>query len=183
MEKTTLEKKYFYGNEISSYGLQNGYVDYRTLAKCFDAVLANDLMAKTFDIGYWERESGFPADHSERIEELEEDIEELENRISELEDEVDTAEESELSRIEEDIDTFKEKIEELEELVEELKQDEEYYPDVFQWYIVDYSGAELLKRETNEIVYYNEELDLYLWGVTHYGTAWDYVLTDIKIDW
>lgn len=123
MEKTTLEKKYFYGNEISSYGLQNGYVDYRTLAKCFDAVLANDLMEKTLDIGYWEQESGFSAD------------------------------------------------------------EEEDFPEVFQWYIVDSYGAELLERETNEIIYYNEELDLYLWGVTHFGTAWDYVLTDIKIDW
>ena len=38
-------------------------------------------------------------------------------------------------------------------------------------------------RETNEIVFYSEDLDMYLWGVTHYGTSWDYVLTDIKIDW
>jgi hypothetical protein len=23
---------------------------------------------------------------------------------------------------------------------------------------------------------------MYIWGVTHYGTSWDYVLTDIKIE-
>ena len=34
---------------------------------------------------------------------------------------------------------------------------------------------------TDEIVYYNEELDMYVWGITHYGTSWDYVLTDIAI--
>ena len=34
--------------------------------------------------------------------------------------------------------------------------------------------------KAHEIVYYSEELDLYIWGVTHYGTSWDYVLTDIK---
>lgn len=45
------------------------------------------------------------------------------------------------------------------------------------------TGARLLQQETNEIVYYNETLDMYLWGVTHYGTSWDYVLTSIKIDW
>ena len=27
---------------------------------------------------------------------------------------------------------------------------------------------------------YNETLDIWLWGVTHYGTSWDYVLTNIR---
>ena len=26
-----------------------------------------------------------------------------------------------------------------------------------------------------------EELDMFLWGITHFGTGWDYVLTDLKI--
>lgn len=34
---------YFYGNKVSDYGLKNGYVDYATLAKSFDAVLVNDI--------------------------------------------------------------------------------------------------------------------------------------------
>jgi hypothetical protein len=38
--------KYFYGNEISAYGKKNGFVDYATLAKAFDAVLNNDIMQK-----------------------------------------------------------------------------------------------------------------------------------------
>ena len=28
---------------------------------------------------------------------------------------------------------------------------------------------------------YNEQLDMYLWGITHFGTSWDYVLTDVKL--
>ena len=40
-------------------------------------------------------------------------------------------------------------------------------------------GADILKRETNEIVLYNAELDMYVWCVTHCGTSWDYVLTNI----
>lgn len=59
----------------------------------------------------------------------------------------------------------------------ENEQDE-----IFQWFIVDDWGARLL-QEVNEIVYYNEKLDMYLWGVAHYGTSWDYVLTNIAIDW
>ncbi len=46
------------------------------------------------------------------------------------------------------------------------------YTDIYQWFIIDEQGAERLARYTNEIVVYNEELDLYLLGVTHYGTAW-----------
>lgn len=52
-------------------------------------------------------------------------------------------------------------------------------PEVYQWYIVSSSGAEMIQEYTDEILYYHEELDMYLWGVTHWGTAWDYVLMDI----
>lgn len=124
------DQKYYYGNPISEYGLENGYVDYATLAKCFDSVLNNDIMSLTYDIGSWDQISG-TIDNTDEIEELEEKRDELE---------------------------------------------------VFQWFIVDDWGARLLQQETNEIVYYNETLDMYLWGVTHYGTSWDYVLTSIAID-
>lgn len=135
-----MEQKYYYGNPISEYGLENGRVDYATLAKAFDAVLNNDIMQLTYDIGYWEQVSG-TIDNSEEIEELEEKRDET-----------------------------------------ELESEQDDDPEVFQWYIVDDWGARLLK-DINQIVYYNETLDMYLWGVTHYGTSWDYVLTNIKIDW
>lgn len=51
--------------------------------------------------------------------------------------------------------------------------------EVFQWYITDENGAKILS-EAHEIVVYVPEADMYLWGVTHFGTGWDYVLTDIK---
>lgn len=73
------------------------------------------------------------------------------------------------------------KIEELREQIEELEEEQDKEPDVFQWYIISDNGAEILK-EAGEIVFYNEELDMYVWGVTHYGTGWDYVLTNIKIE-
>ena len=57
----------------------------------------------------------------------------------------------------------------------------EYY-DIFQYFIIDSNGANILKDYTDEIVYYIEPLDIYVWGVTHFGTGWDYVLTDIKLD-
>lgn len=118
----THTSKYFYGNKISDYGLEHGYVDYRTLAKCFDAVLNNDIINKTQEIGYWDIVSGTDYD----------------------------------------------------------KETDEY-TEIFQYYIVSDNAVEIL-QEANEIVYYNEELDMYVWGVTHWGTSWDYVLTDIKVE-
>ena len=60
--------------------------------------------------------------------------------------------------------------------------------DVYQYFIVDftsYTYEYILKKYAeqlgNEIIlYYIEELDLYILGVTHFGTGWDYVLTDIE---
>ena len=118
--KMKLYGNYFYGNEISAYGQENGFLDYGTLAKSFDAVLNNGIMNATCEIGYWEQESGWAEDES----------------------------------------------------------GDYYEPDVYQTYIVSDQGAEILK-EINEIVWYNSELDMYVWGVTHYGTSWSYVLTDV----
>lgn len=151
--------KYFYGNEISEYGQQHGYVDYGTLAKAFDAVLNNDIIKRTWDVvGYWEQESGF-VDNTEEIEELQEKIEEL--------------------MLDNENDEYTEEIDELQERIDELEEEQDYTDEIYQYYIVSDNGAEILKN-INEIVFYNEELDMYVWGVTHWGTAWSYVLTDIK---
>lgn len=52
---------------------------------------------------------------------------------------------------------------------------------VFQDYIISESGYKFLEEYTDELVFYNYILDIYVWAVTHYGTSWDYVLTDIKL--
>lgn len=57
----------------------------------------------------------------------------------------------------------------------------EYDEDIFQEYIISEYGYKFLAEYTDEIVFYNDTLDLYIWGVTHIGTSWDYVLTDIKL--
>ena len=167
-KKMKKEQKYYYGNAISEYGMKNGYVDYATLAKCFDAVLNNDIMQLTYDIGYWEQVSGTVDNTIDNTDE----IEELEEKRDELEEE---NENSPSQILENEIYDINGRITEL-----ESEQDDE--PEVFQWYIVDDRGSRLL-QEINEIVYYNETLDMYLWGVTHYGTNWNYVLTNIAIDW
>ena len=63
----------------------------------------------------------------------------------------------------------------------EEEDDEGNFHEVYQYYIITESGYRFLKDFTDEIVYYHEELDMYLWGITHFGTSWDYVLTDVRL--
>ena len=168
VKKIKMEQRYYYGNAISEYGMKKGYVDYATLAKCFDAVLNNDIMNLTYDIGYWDQVSGI-IDNTDEIEELEEKKDELEEKQEE-------------NKLIEQYKYLCYEIENIKQEIEDLESEQDEEQEVFQWYIVDDCGARLL-QEINEIVYYNETLNMYLWGVTHYGTSWDYVLTSIKIDW
>ena len=155
----TIKTNYFYGNEVSEYGKKNGYVDYRTLAKSFDAVMNNDIMQNTADIGYWES-VGAPSEYYE-YDGNEYSYDELDEMRNELD----------------------EKAKSYDELYDEISEamNNPYYNDEFQYFIVSDNGAEILK-EAGEIVYYNEVLDIYVWAVTHCGTNWDYVLTNIRIE-
>lgn len=120
-KEITLYNGRAYGQKVSDYGLENGYLDYHTLSKIVgDCILNNNVFQYT---GYenWELDSG----------------------------------------------------------VEENEYGD--YVDIYQYYIITHSGAQFLKEFTDEIVYYHEGLDMYLWGITHFGTSWDYVLTDIKL--
>ena len=55
--------------------------------------------------------------------------------------------------------------------------------EIMQYCIISRGGAIILQEDTDELVWYNDEFDMYLWGITHLGTRWDYVVTNIKITW
>lgn len=168
-KKTHLFNDYFCGNKISDYGRKYGYVDYATLAKSFDAVLNNNIIDVT---GWenWEQENGY-IDNSEEIEDLEEEREQIENDLTDIDEGLTEI----IDPVE--IEHMRERLSEIEREIEELEEDRQ--PEIFQYFIISDQGADILKEYTDEIVYYNSELDMYVWGVTHYGTSWDYVLTDI----
>ena len=178
---------YFCGNEASDYAKETGFLDYATLAKAFDAVLNNDIIKNTSDIGYWDIENGSEEYYEDNdgnrytYEEKEERIEELETKIREYEDTI-----NEVMERDEDYEenhvyiAMNENISRIEEDIEALE--DAHYDEIFQYFIISDNGAEILKDYTNEIVFYNEALDMYVWGVTHWGTSWDYVLTDIKLN-
>lgn len=188
MKNYTHKSKYFYGNPISEYGLKNGYVDYRTLAKSFDGVLCNDVTRLFYseingEYNEVEQVNGF-IDNGEEIDELNEQLEKLDDLFYEikeryLESEADSEKEKDLEK---QLDETQDKIAELKERIEELEREQNETPEIYQYYIVDDNGAEILKDLTNEVLFYLPCLNVYVWGVTHYGTSWDYVLTDIKID-
>lgn len=62
----------------------------------------------------------------------------------------------------------------------------DYYIDIYQYFIVDFSNyaykfIQKYFADSNDIIlFYSDILDIYVLGVDHFGTSWDYVLTDIE---
>lgn len=58
------------------------------------------------------------------------------------------------------------------------------YTEIYQYFIVDFPNFALdfiekyCKKEV--LLFYSDLLDLYILGVDHFGTGWDYVLTDFE---
>ena len=164
MTRTTHQSKYFYGNRISEYGLAHGYLDYATLAKAFDVVMVNDitkLFYSTVNREYVEPEqiNGY-IDNFDEIEELKEALDDLN-----LYDPDNT-----------------DKITEIEEQIKELEHQQDNSQEIYQYFIVSANGADIIQEYTNDPLFYIEYLNMYIWGVTHWGTSWDYVLTDVKLE-
>lgn len=118
-EIKTYDGKVF-GFKVSEYGIENGYLDYRTLSQIVGDMVLNNAIVPYIGQFEWE-------------------------------------------------------------LVNGCEEDEDGWYEVYQYYIISDSGFRFLEDYTDEIVYYHEELDMYVWGITHFGTSWDYVLTDIRL--
>lgn len=58
----------------------------------------------------------------------------------------------------------------------EVEEDDDYETeegvDIYQYYLIDDQTAHDLQDHTDEIIMYSEMLDLYVLGVTHFGTMW-----------
>ena len=178
--------EWFYGNEVSDYGKQNGYVDYRTLAKAFDAVMNNNIMGDLENAGfYFEPVQDGSSDYTDEIDELRDAADEIRDQATEKTDAADEAEEAgdadEAEKLRAEAAELEAEAEKKEEEADELEAEQEP-PECFQFFIVDDAGAEIIQEWTDDPLFYCEALDMYVWGVTHWGTSWDYVLTDIRIN-
>lgn len=60
-------------------------------------------------------------------------------------------------------------------------EEDDYYYDVFQYFLIDGDIEYFCRHMPEEIVYYDSVNDWYILGVTHCGTHWSYVLTDLDL--
>lgn len=110
---------------------------------------------------------------------MREAIEDHQSLVEEQREGAETA----LEELEEEAEELKKTKAKLEAEIEELELEDSTEVEYFQYFIISDSGARILEQEApSEAVWYNEELDLYVWGVTHWGTAWDNVLTSIPCE-
>ena len=107
-----MEKVTFWGCELNDYEIKNKRLSYATMAKCFNAVLCNNI-----------------------------------------------------TEIDPDIFLSIKGVE----------------AEIYQWFIVDDSAKWILEK-ANEPLFYSDKLECYVWGVTHFGTAWSHVLTSLELD-
>lgn len=63
-------------------------------------------------------------------------------------------------------------------------EENDEYVDVYQYYLIDINQYTLEKLQELDckdlIIAWSETLEEYVLMVTHFGTSWDYVLTDIE---
>ena len=83
-----------------------------------------------------------------------------------------------------DIETFDDLTDDdIEEIIDnygdDIMNDLCLYPDIYQWYIIREGDVHLL--ENDYPIYYCDELDLYILGITHCGMSWDMVYTNVEV--
>ena len=157
------EKRTFHGVEISSYGVSNGYVDYRTMAEVVNPepydIYAEDAddweLVNGNDIYYYDSEGNIYNDETSM------------ERVRELQEMIDNAEKGQ------DVSQWEKNI--------HLLSYEGEAVSIYDYYRVTEEGARILMEESDEIVYYSSDLDVYVWGICHCGIWWEHVLTTAPI--
>jgi len=66
--------------------------------------------------------------------------------------------------------------------VDLIPQENGWYEDVFQYFIIDSAGYGILSYYTDELVYYCDELDMYVWAETNFEEALGYIQEWLSMD-
>lgn len=81
---------------------------------------------------------------------------------------------------------MKERFDNIIPIVDSYVEEDDYYKEEFQFFIVGLKYEEELTKEAvkkmDNTLYYDEELDLYILGVTDWGTSRTIVSTDLKVE-
>lgn len=182
---------YFYNSQISQYGVENGYVDLEAFASNFSHIPLCDKMFNNVEYELINGSNVFYCDSAGKeytFEEREDKVSDISSEIDELIDQKSMYEDklengnSKISdeELENLINELDDKIADLNNDISSLEYEMENPP--LSFYHIDKKGVDLLSHYTNEQIYYIPEYDMYIWGVTHIGTSWTCVLTNIKID-
>lgn len=155
----------------------NGKASYRRVFNEFisDAILCNNIVSIDYDFIY-NQETGFYSYDELYEEKLEELKEEYKDKIIDG-----------LGMTSEQIQGGFKTLEELEQEAEEYAEEEQYNYEFYQYFIIDFKYGFLLdmlkemKQHTLQIMY-SDVLDCYILGVSHFGTAWDYVSSDFDLE-
>lgn len=74
----------------------------------------------------------------------------------------------------------------LDEFISAYNEEEDYYTDEYQFFIIDPEFDEEITRKATEkmknTLYYDYKKDLYITGITDFGTSRRLVPTDIKVE-
>ena len=161
-----IKNKYFHGAKISSYGVSEGFLDYQCMAEMAQAEFI-DIYSEEYEDACWELYNGedcyyYDSDgHTYDYECCIERIEELKDMIA------NAIGEQDVSKWEKDIDSLTYNCECI---------------GICDYMEITEEAARIMKESgSDEIVYYSKELDMYIWGITHYGTSWKLMLTSIPI--
>lgn len=63
--------------------------------------------------------------------------------------------------------------------LDDNRDEYERYTDIFQYYLI---RDPYWLEKAGELVLYSDLLDCYVWCVDHWGTAWDYVLSNLCVE-
>lgn len=169
-------KPTFWGVELNEEEIKNKRLSYGTVAKQFDAILCNDILQIDNSLIDNLESGDFVSYYINGEETDRETYEELKEKYED--------EQSDLL-FDDDWGEDNPRAEKLEkrydELTELLDQFEEIEDEVFQWFLVGESALWYLKK-MGELVFYSDLLGCYVWGVKHWGTSWDYVMTSLKLN-
>ena len=161
-----IKEKYtsLFGQDLNEEEIKTQTISYLTLANSFQNIMCNNIINDEY---FQEELTSELYSHYENITK--------EYTTEEL------FEECECHGIIDDDTTladFKENEEENKrELIEEYARNYE----AFQFYIVDDGARKWIEAFTDDLVVYNQTLELDIWCITHWGTSWSIVPTDRTI--
>ena len=71
-----------------------------------------------------------------------------------------------------------EALEELETAISDYSQENYLNDEVYQYFIIVESDLRTIEKYTYYPIYYSDELDIYLLGITHWGMSWTFFFTE-----